>query len=166
MQHALFKAVQQPGRRKCVAAILTALDAGASLTATNGDGMTALHLAAGYNPDSEAVAAAIKALVEEGADVNAKRTNGSGETALHHAVLNSNAAAAVAAIQALAAAGASAQAADQIGRHPCHLVAFQTNAAASSAVVEALMAAGCDVNAKSSGGGATPLVRLFSLEVV
>lgn len=166
LQEALFKAVKLPGRRKCVAAILTALDAGASLTATNRWGWTALHLAARYNPDTEAVAAAIKTLVEEGADVNGKCRGGDQGTALHLAVLNSNAAAAAAAIRALVAAGASCGSRDRDGDEAIHWITERHDAATVSAVLAALVAAGCNMNAKSSTDGVTPLVRLFTLEVV
>lgn len=149
-----------------MAAILTALDAGASPTATGGDGYAALHLAARHNPDAEAVAAAIKTLVEEGSDVNAKRQGGKKGTVLHQAVLNSNAAAAAAAVRALVAAGASCGSRNLAGDEAIHWLILRKDTAGFAAVLAALIAAGCDVNAKRSSDGTTLLVRLFTLEVV
>lgn len=66
LQKDLFMAVQLAGRYKCLAGIYAALDAGADVTPRDG-GWTALHVAARFNPDAQAVAAAIAALVAEGA---------------------------------------------------------------------------------------------------
>ena len=151
LQEALFKAVQLPGRHQCLAAIYAALAAGASLTAHDKDGLNALHLAARYNLDAEAVAAAISALVAEGTNVNVKTK--SKLRALHLAAVNPNAAAAAAAVRELAAAGASIR----NGVGPLHFMAGQTSAEAVPAVVQALVAAGCNPNAKSQNG-TTPLV--------
>ena len=74
MQDALFTAVKLPDRLKCLAGIYAALAGGAS--AANSSGWTALHNAARHNPDAEAVAAAIAALVAEGADVNCATSDG------------------------------------------------------------------------------------------
>ena len=145
--------MQLPGRHQCLAAIYTALAAGASLTAHDKDGLNALHLAARYNPDAEAVAAAIAALVEEGANVNAQ-TRGK-ITALHLAAVNPNAAAAVAAVRVLAAPTVIPITCGGVG--PLHWMAFQTSAEAVPAVVQALVAAGFSPNAGDLIG-ITPLV--------
>lgn len=153
LQKDLFKAVKLAGRHQCLAGIYAALSAGAQAAATNSRGSTALHLAACHNPDAEAVAAAIAALVAEGANVDAPRNNVHQGTALHFAALNPRAAAAAAAVRALAAAGAK-MCRDAEHKEPLHWVAYQDSAEAAAAVVQALCAAGGDVNA---GRSFTPL---------
>lgn len=88
MQVALFEAVKLPGWHKCLAAVHTALGEGASATAVDGQGWTALHIAARYNADPEAVAAVIKLLAEVGIDVNAKTSNAFANPVLNLAVQN------------------------------------------------------------------------------
>ena len=163
MQEDLFKAVQLPDRHKCLAGIYAALSAGAEVTARDSNGMTALHLAAGYNSDAAAVAAVIAALVQEGADVDTCSYDGRQATALHWAALNTSTAAAAAAVRALVAAGATMHT-DAYGREPLHWVAYQSCAKAVPAVVQALCAAGGNVNARERGHY-TPLVSRTSVYV-
>lgn len=68
MQEALFTAVALPGGISCLAAVYAALQAGASVEATDEGGRSVLHIAAYENEDAEAVAAVLAALVGEGAD--------------------------------------------------------------------------------------------------
>ena len=72
LQADLWEAVKLPGRRQCLAAIYAALAAGASAACITTSGLTALHMAARSNQDKDAVAAAIAALLAEGADVHAR----------------------------------------------------------------------------------------------
>lgn len=145
-----------PGRRQCLAAIYAALAANASVEAFKSKGCTALHLAARYNPDPEAVAAAIATLAAGGADVNARAQTNHNKTALHLAAINPNAAAAAAAVQALVAAGADISKTSH-GAEPLHWVGYQSSAEAVPAVVQGLVAVGCDPNSKAQKGTA-PLV--------
>jgi uncharacterized protein len=92
-------------------------------------------------------AARVSALLETGADVNARE--GDGMTALHWAAKNGNARIA----QVLIAAGASLEARTRIGDHtPLHVA----SAAGSAPVVEALLDAGAAVDVVTTTG-ATPL---------
>ena len=102
LQDALFDAVKVPRRAECLAAIRTALEAGADVNARDGKRWTPLHWAA-YNTDAAAVTAAVETLVAAGADVRAN--DGYGHEPLHMAAFNSNAKAAAAAVRALLAAG-------------------------------------------------------------
>jgi ankyrin repeat protein len=92
---------------------------------------------------------AVRALVKQGADVNAAQ--GDGMTALHWAAVNGNAEMA----EVLVAAGASTAASTRLGRYtPLHLASERGNAA----VVSALLAAGANPNAETSTGAVTPLL--------
>ena len=92
--------------------------------------------------------AAVRALIKQGADVNAPQ--GDGVTALHWAAR----AAMPSWRQALVAAGANARAATRFGAYtPLHLAAER----GSAPVVAALVEAGAPVNARTSTG-ATPLM--------
>ena len=117
MQADLWSAVKLPGRRRCLAAIYTALAGGASPTRATTAGLTALHVAAHCNTDVDTVAAAIATLVAEGADVNA-RVAADQATPLHYAATNPGGEAAVAAILALVAAHADVHAKTRRGGHP------------------------------------------------
>ena len=108
------------------------------------DGATPLHLAA-LSRDT----AAIRTLIEAGADVNA--VNGQGKTPLNLlAVFPAKENAAV--VPVLIEAGADVNARDEGGNTPLHLAVFPAN---NAAVVRALIEAGADVNAER--GGFTPL---------
>jgi uncharacterized protein len=91
---------------------------------------------------------AVKALIAQGADVNAAQ--GDGMTALHWAADKGNAAIA----EMLVYAGANPGAMTRIGAYtPLHLA----SRAGSVEVVRALLKAGAKVDAKTSVSGATPL---------
>ncbi len=99
-----------------------------------------LYVAAG-NDDLDRV----RALLREGADVNAAQ--GDGMTALHHAARLGNAAMA----EILITAGANLEAKTRLGDHrPLHVA----SAAGRSGVVALLVAAGADVNALTNTGAA------------
>ena len=117
LQVDLWNAVKVPGRRRCLAAIYTALAAGASPTRGNANGMTALHIAARLNTHAEAVTAAIAALVAEGADVHAG-VAADQATPLHYAATNPSADAAVAAVLALTSASANIRSKTKHGGEP------------------------------------------------
>lgn len=106
LQDDLFKAVQLPGRHQCLAAVHTALGAGALATAADARGWPVLHCAAGANPDGQAAASAVAKLVAQGADVNVRSQGGRNPIALHRAARNPSGAAAAAIIRALADLGA------------------------------------------------------------
>lgn len=111
-QDDLFKAVQLPGRHQCLAAVHTALGAGAQATAVDARGWPVLHCTAGANPDGQAAASAIAELVAQGADVNVRSQGGRNPTALHRAARNPSGAAAAAIIRALADLGADVRSKD------------------------------------------------------
>ncbi len=91
---------------------------------------------------------AVRALLEQGADVNAAQ--GDGMTALHWAAESRNAEMA----DLLIAAGANLAAVTRLGDYTAlHLAAK----AGSGPVVRALSTAGADIHAVTSTGGATPL---------
>ncbi|MEW6322742.1 MAG: ankyrin repeat domain-containing protein [Acidobacteriota bacterium] len=92
--------------------------------------------------------AAVRALLQQGADVNAAQ--GDGMTALHWAAERGHAELA----GMLLYAGANVQAVTRIGAYtPLHLAAR----AASLPVVQALLSAGADVTATTTNTGVTPL---------
>lgn len=78
---------------------------------------TALHVAAELNPNALAVRAAVAALLDAGADIRALDKDGL--TALHSAARNSSADAAVAAIEALVAAGADVGREKRLAKQLC-----------------------------------------------
>ena len=93
-------------------------------------------------------AAAVKTLVQQGADVNAAQ--GDGMTALHWAAERGDAALA----EMLLYAGANTAAVTRIGNYtPLHLAAK----AGSAGVVKALLAKGADPSARVTSGGVAPL---------
>jgi uncharacterized protein len=93
-------------------------------------------------------AAKIRALLKQGADVNAAQ--GDGMTALHWSASKGD----VDALRMLIYAGARVDAVTRNGNYtPLHLAAKAGNLAA----VRALLDAGADVSAKTSSGGASPL---------
>jgi ankyrin repeat protein len=91
--------------------------------------------------------AEVRALVENGADVNAPQADGM--TALHWAAYHDD----LEAARLLITAGADAKAANRYGVQPLSLACTNGNAA----LVEALLAAGADPNA-ALAGGETPLM--------
>ena len=72
----LHAAVQLDSKHACLAALYACLAAGEDVNAPDEYGRCPLHLAAGYNTGAEAVAAAVKALVDAGADVAAPSAAG------------------------------------------------------------------------------------------
>jgi ankyrin repeat protein len=110
-----------------------------------------LQLAASGTPLIDAVkrndGAAVNALLDRGADVNA--VEGDGTTALHWAALGDE----LEIVELLLEAGASPSAANRFGVTPLELAATNGNAA----IVPRLLAAGADVNARSREGH-TPLM--------
>ncbi len=89
----------------------------------------------------------VRALLEEGADVNA--TQGDGMTALHRAARTGS----LAMAELLIGAGANLEARTRLGEHtPLHVA----SASGRSGVVALLVAAGADVNSRTTTG-ATPL---------
>ena len=91
---------------------------------------------------------AVRALLREGADVNA--ANGDGMSALHWAAERGDAGM----LDALVQAGAAVDAVTRIGHYtPLHVASTGGHAA----VIERLAAAGADVSATASTTGATPL---------
>jgi ankyrin repeat protein len=93
-------------------------------------------------------AARVKALIKQGADVNAAQ--GDGMTALHWAATHGD----VDAARMLMSAGARVEAMTRNGNYtPLHLAAR----AGTAAVVKALLEAGANPNAKTTSGGASPL---------
>ena len=112
----------------------------ASPGAPAGGGVTPLHAAAAKNPDP----AAIAALLEAGADIDAR--DESGATPLHMAAaLNPN----PSVIAALLEAGADINASSEDGATPLHWAVFMNP---NLAVIAALLEAGADINARSEGG--------------
>jgi ankyrin repeat protein len=96
----------------------------------------------------------LKALLRQGADVNAAQ--GDGMTALHWAAMNGDAEA----VTILVAAGARLEAVTRNGSYsPLHLAARGANLS----TVRALLDGGANVNAATSSGGATPLHFAASL---
>jgi ankyrin repeat protein len=90
----------------------------------------------------------VRALLREGADVNAAQ--GDGMTALHWAAMHGDAAV----VRMLTVAGARLDAATRNGTYtPLHLASRAGKAAAAAALLDA----GADVNAATSSGGATAL---------
>lgn len=77
LQKDLWRAVQLPDKHRCLAAINLAIARGASPNAVDHmrSGATALHHAA-TNPDAEAAAAAVVALIRARANVHAKAKRG------------------------------------------------------------------------------------------
>ena len=120
------------------------LDAGATTSAKNEDGLTPLHLAAGHHWDPEVVGALLMA----GAFVDARAENDS--TPLHFAAAFSGNPAVT---KLLLDAGADANAQDTGGLTSLHLAARFRGYAA---VAQMLLDAGADVNAKDREGK-TPL---------
>ena len=93
-------------------------------------------------------AAAVRALLKQGADVNVAQSDGM--TALHWTAVNGGAEMA----EMLIYAGAHLEAGTRIGSYtPLHLA----SRAANAAVVVTLLGAGADANARTTAGGATPL---------
>ena len=92
--------------------------------------------------------AAVKALMKEGADVNAAQ--GDGMSALHWAADRGNAELA----ELLIYAGANLSAQTRIGQYTALHLAAKSG---SAAVTRALLKAGADVNVRSTNSGVTPL---------
>jgi ankyrin repeat protein len=126
-------------------AVRALLKQGADVSASHGDGMTALHWAA-----ERGDAALAEMLLYAGANVAAVTRIGQ-YTPLHLAAK----AGSVAAVDALVKAGADVKArTTNTGVTPLHLAA----SAGSAEVVKRLLDAGADVNAKESEWGQTPLI--------
>lgn len=127
-----------------LAVIQLLLDAGAVVHARNEDGLTPLHLAAGYDKSSKIV----DTLLFAGAFVDARAENDA--TPLHFsAAFNRN----PAVMRSLLDSGADANAKDVGGLTPLHLAA-RFNQPAATALM--LLDAGADVNAEDREGK-TPL---------
>ena len=88
------------------------------MRAKENEGYEPIHQAA-FNPDAEAAAAAVAALIAAGVDVRAKASNG--DEPFHAVANNDNAEAAAAAAAALVAAGADLNASLSDGRRPLHV---------------------------------------------
>ncbi len=121
------------------------LKAGANAKAMGDYYGTPLHRAA-----SKGKAELVKALIEAGANVNAKIKSGlrRGETPLHQAAYSGH----TEVVKALIEAGAEANAKDKDSQTPLHKAGYRGNAE----VVKLLIKAGAQVNAKNSNGQ-TPL---------
>jgi ankyrin repeat protein len=108
------------------------------------DGFTPLHLAAFFGQK-----AVVDLLLVRGADVNATSKNASALRAIHSAVAHrGDPDVALAIAQALVAAGAEINVAQQGGWTPLHAAAFHGHAA----MVKFLLAHGGDVRAKADNG--------------
>ncbi|MEA2518641.1 MAG: uncharacterized protein QOF49_721 [Chloroflexota bacterium] len=107
------------------------------------DGFTALHFPA-FFARGEVAAATSRALIEAGADVNARSSNDFGVTPLHSAVASGN----DAVVEALLDAGADPNVIQAGGWTPLH------GAAANGSLrsVERLLAAGADREARNDAG--------------
>jgi ankyrin repeat protein len=126
-------------------AVRTLLKTGADVSASQGDGMTALHWAA-QRGDAELAAM----LIYGGANVGAVTRIGQ-YTPLHLAAASTTGAV----VEALIKAGANVSAkTTNTGATPLHMAASSGSAVA----IKALVDAGADVNAKESEWGQTPLI--------
>ena len=139
-------ALLDAARRSDAAAVRTALRAGANPNAAQGDGLTALHLAA-----EKGSLEVTRLLIDAKANVEARSRIG-GYTPLHVAAQNAHAPV----VTALLAAGASPRATTTTGGStPLHLAAKALN---GEAAVRALLDKGADVNAREGSAGQTPLM--------
>ena len=138
LQTFLRLAVKVSGRAECLAAIRSALEAGADVNARSEWGWTPLLWAVWVNTDTAAVTAAVELLVATGANVLAK--DDFGTTGLHMATCNSNAKAAAAAVQALLAAGANALAKTTAGWTPLRCALRMNQWQAAGALLAAMPA--------------------------
>jgi uncharacterized protein len=130
--------VQRPPARLAAVALVFALMAFAAVPSTAPVADAAMRRDA----------AAVKALLQRGADVNAAQ--GDGMTALHWAATHGDAELA----RMLLYAGARSEATTRNGSYtPLHLSARSGHAAAAKALLEG----GANVNATTTSGGATPL---------
>ena len=123
-------------------AMARAIEAGADLAATDGERMTALHVAAAHNADP----AVSRALIEAKVDLDAR--NEDGMTPLHCAVSHNN----PQPVELLIEAGAELDAGDGGGDTPLHLAVRKGRAN----LVARLIQAGADAEATSERGW-TPL---------
>jgi ankyrin repeat protein len=129
-----------------VAAARSSLDRGADVNGAEGDGLTALHVAA-----EQGHAALVDLLIARGASVDAATRIGS-YTPLHLAAMGAHADVA----SSLLRAGADVNAVTtNSGVTPLHLAAAAID---GGATVEALLAHGADPNARESSAGQTPLM--------
>jgi ankyrin repeat protein len=136
----------EAARRGDVAAVRTLLQGGADPSAAQGDGLTALHVAAETGNLEIA-----RVLIAGKADIEAKSRIG-GYTPLHLAA----GAARAAVVDALLQAGADVRAVTTTGGvTPLHLAAKALN---GEAAVRALIEAGAPVDARESSAGQTPLM--------
>ena len=108
-----------------------------TIVSTDGSGNTVLHYAADWE-----YAAAIKTLLEKGADINAKNANG--ETCIFNAAKSNN----PDIIQLLVDGGASVKDRDNLGSTPLH-IAVRWGAQKSA---EKLIKLGININAQNSAG--------------
>ena len=133
-------------RRGDVAAVRVLLEGGADVNAAQGDGMTALHIAAETGNLEVA-----ELLIEAGADVHAGSRIG-GYTALHLAGGGAHASV----VRALVRAGADPTAVTSTGGvTPLHLAAKALDGAEA---VRALIEGGAQVDAREGSSGQTPLM--------
>ena len=140
------RALLDAAKRGDVTAVKAALKGGADVNAAQGDGLTALHMAA-----QEGNIEIVKLLVGAKANVEAKTRIGA-YTPLHMAA----GAGETLVVRALLDAGASASAVTSTsGVTPLHLAAKAMN---GEAAVEALIAKGAPVNARESSSGQTALM--------
>ena len=138
--------IVEAARRGDVAAVRVLLEGGADVNAAQGDGMTALHIAAETGNLEVA-----ELLIEAGADVEAQTRIG-GYTPLHVAAAAAN----TGFVRALLDAGADPAAVTSTsGVTPLHLAA---KALDGEGAVRALIDSGAPVNFLESSSGQTPLM--------
>ena len=104
-----------------MAIIQELVSAGSDVRARNNSGAEPLHMAAAFNKNAEAAAAAVHVLISSGADVNAADLTG--HQPLHAAAGNPRLHAAAAAVQILVTAGSDLNGCVADGSRPLHRTA-------------------------------------------